>query len=350
MQKTILAVFAFLALSGAAFGAEPSRSTLRSRSLRDQVLHPARWGLLRRRQGRLRCLDRRGRQRIQRPPEPRLPHLQREPESEGPHPVRGQADKVEALDVYFDWTMPVGEVRPLISRWASSRSRSVTRNGDVLQQPEPDRPHYANAFLEKKVLASARDQGVMATGDLWEYDIPVQLHLAVMNGNGLGKKSDSNSGKQFNRPGRGDPPHRTHPGRQCGDEPAGGRRQPGELHRVGRGPGPGPAGIQVVAEVFGGDNNEAIVSSGSTSLEPRPSLPGTPRPSTGPRAAGSRRPGWRCSTRHRHRRRRADAPHRPGGLLVQPNFRWQVNVIHTTFQDDAEDGRTDVVSQWTVRL
>jgi hypothetical protein len=33
-----------------------------------------------------------------------------------------------------------------------------------------------------------------------------------------------------------------------------------------------------------------------------------------------------------------------------PNFRWQINLIHTEYEAEGADSEDEVVSQWTVRL
>ena len=35
---------------------------------------------------------------------------------------------------------------------------------------------------------------------------------------------------------------------------------------------------------------------------------------------------------------------------LSKNFRWQINVVHTTYSDDSAESETELISQWTVRL
>jgi hypothetical protein len=191
MQKTILAVFSFLTLAGTAFGAGTTQNYGFSRCARDPYYIWPRWSC------RTLSTDdvlngvdngfaiRRSRIYLTSNVTPNV---------KGRVQFEMKPDKVEALDVYFDLSTSMQGKMPLTFRLGqykkpfSYQEYVMTSNNLNLI----DRP-YTNAFLEKKLLASARDQGIMAIGDLWEYDIPVMVQFGVFNGNGMGQKLDSNS-------------------------------------------------------------------------------------------------------------------------------------------------------------
>jgi hypothetical protein len=261
-------------------------------------------------------------------------------------------EKVEVIDAYFDWSIPVQGKLPLTFRLGQfkkpfSYQEYVMSSSDLNLI---DRT-YTNAFLEKKLFASAEDQGILAIGDLWEYNIPVMLHFGVFNGNGKGVKTDNNSGKQFVGRAEVTPVTGISLG---GDFEASqlGAADTLKTYTVWSGEVIlAKKGFQVVGEVFGGDNTEKVISKGWTSL-PAPTFMAWYA------EAIYRAPsGWEPAARVEMFDPDTDTDKDGRTLLTgqlaysfSKNFRWQVNVIYETFQNDVVDARTDVVSQWTVRL
>ena len=92
-------------------------------------------------------------------------------------------DKVELLDAYLEWT-PWKADYPAFSVTMGNFKKPFSYQEFVMSSSDLnliDRT-YTNSVLEKKLFASSYDLGVMATADLWEYDVPVILNLAVVNG------------------------------------------------------------------------------------------------------------------------------------------------------------------------
>ena len=264
-------------------------------------------------------------------------------------------DKVEALDLYFEWTLPIHNRRPLsftVGQFKKPFSYQefvmASNNLNLIDRT------FSNVFLEKKVLASSRDQGVMAAADLWEYGVPVLLNVGVFNGGGLGKKVDTNSGKQIvgraevtpltgvSLGGSAEINHRGYASdsTQVKDYVVWG----GDLVLA-------RSGFQLVAEVFGGDNSERFVSEGGAFPEAPTFL------SWYAEAIYRARSGWEPAVRFESFDPDRDSGNDGRTILtgqiaysLSPNFRWQVNVAHQIFQDEAKDSLTGLYSQWTLRL
>jgi hypothetical protein len=261
-------------------------------------------------------------------------------------------DSLKPLDVYFDWKFKVQDKKPLSVRVGQFKKPfsyqefvMASNNLNLIDRT------VANAFLAGQLFASERDQGAMLTVDLWEYDVPSNIYLSVMNGNGPGKKTDENTGKQFI--GRADV------------TPVAGLTLGGDIaaNRLGSADSAATAivwggefvyekkGFQVVSEVFGGDNTEA--SGVDLSME-----------STIPtflawyaEAIYRSSSGWEPALRFESFDPNTDTDsddftvfQGAVGYSFSKNFRWQVEFTHTEFSDDAEESLDTLVTQWTVRL
>ncbi len=210
-----------------------------------------------------------------------------------------------------------------------------------------DRPK-SNEFLESALKAAAYDQGAMIQADLWERDVPAMISAGVFNGNGINRKSDDNSAKEFVV--RADVTPST--GVSLGGNVA--------LNGVGTGEASESflvwggdlrlekRGVQFVGEIFGGDNYEARLASATADV---PSFLGV----YGEAIYRSR--GWEPAARLE--RFDSDTDTSGNALTIitgqiarsfSGNFRWQINVVHTRPEFEGADSETQVVSQWTVRL
>lgn len=266
-------------------------------------------------------------------------------------------DKIETLDAYFAFNPKVSEKRPWTFTGGQFKKpisyqefAMASSNLNLIDRP------FTNDFLEKKLFVSAEDVGAMATGDLWEFGIPVTVNAGVFNGLVKGaSKYDLNSGKEF--AGRVEVTPLT--GISVGVNGAISQRgyasdstETKNFDAWGADVVLARNNVQIVAELFGGDNTEAITA------EP-PFFP----------SAIPIFHAWYAEAILRHRSGFEPAirfeyfdPNRDDeddgrtvwtGQLAysfSPNFRWQVNGSREVFEGSAKKDLTAVVSQWTVRL
>jgi hypothetical protein len=261
-------------------------------------------------------------------------------------------EKVEALDVYFDWGFMMDGKKPLIltvgqfkKPFSYQELVMSSSNLNLIDRTS------ANSFLEKSLFASARDQGAMLTADLWEYDRPVTLMAGFFNGNGLGQKADNNTGKQVVA--RADVTPTT--GLSLGGNLAMNRMgiaDSSESYLVYGGDVVyEKQGFQFVGEVFGGDNYAGVAADQAVPSEV-PSFMAFYGEAIY-RAPSGWEPGARVEIFDPDTDTDDDGKTILTGQIARtfsPNFRWQINVISTSFQADGLDPETMLISQWTVRL
>jgi hypothetical protein len=274
------------------------------------------------------------------------------PNIKGRIQIEAKPDNIQALDVYFDWTLPINGKKPLKLTFGQFKKpfsyQELIMSSNNLNLIDRT---AANEFLEKELFASSRDQGAMITADLWEYDAPVTLQAGIFHGTSLGQKEDPNNGKQI--VGRADVTPVA--GLSLGANAA--------LNRLGMDDGAesflvwGADGVytknefQVVTEVFGGDNYADITL---------PLPDGTDAPSFLAwyaeaiyRAASGWEPAARFEAFDPDTDTDEDGFIELTGQIARSfskNFRWQVNMVHTMPSDDNLDSETELISQWTVRL
>jgi phosphate-selective porin O/P len=277
------------------------------------------------------------------------------PSIKGRLQVELKPEKFEANDVCFEWNPSVQEKRPYTFTVGQFK-KPLSYQEFVMSSANLnliDRP-YTNDFLEKKVLASAEDQGVMGTADLWEYGVPILVNVGLFNGNGKDVKYDGNSGKQL--VGRVQVTPLT--GVSVGLN--------GEINRLGYASDTTEAknftvwggdvvlarkGVQIVSEVFGGDNTSSLSSSGQIFPEV-PTFLGWYAEAIY-RARSGFEPAARVEVFDPDTDTDNDGRTILTGQLAysfSPNFRWQIDVAHTTYQSSNLDALTGVYSQWTIRL
>lgn len=266
-------------------------------------------------------------------------------------------DKIETLDAYFafnpkvsekrPWTFTVGQFKKPISYQEFAMASS---NLNLIDRP------FTNDFLEKKLFVSAEDVGAMATGDLWEFGLPVTVNVGAFNGLLKGSsKYDLNSGKEFAGRVEATPVTGISVGVNGAISQRGYASDSTETKNFdvwGADVVLARNNVQILAELFGGDNTEAITA------EP-PFFP----------SAIPIFHAWYAEAILRHRTGFEPAirfeyfdPNRDDeddgrtvwtGQLAysfSPNFRWQVNGSREVFEGSAKKDLTAVVSQWTVRL
>ena len=271
------------------------------------------------------------------------------PNIKGRVQVNAVPDKVEALEAYFQW-------KPFATAPAYAFSGGMFKKPFGYQEYVLSSSNlnlidrtYTNEFMEKDLLATAYDVGAMATADLGEYDVPLMLWAGVFNGTGKGKKADTNSGKQVVVRAEGVPLT----GLTLGAS--------GVLDRVGPKDGAesyivwgGDArfeksGFLVAVEAMGGDNYEGMMTSPVADV---PSFLGAYVEGIY-RAPSGWEPGFRLERFDPDTDTDNDGRMLVTGQVARsfsPNFRWQINVIHTEFEADGVDSEDELVSQWTVRL
>jgi hypothetical protein len=286
------------------------------------------------------------------------------PNVKGRLQVSAVPDKVELLDAYLEWT-PWKADYPAFTVTMGSFKKPFSYQEFVMSSSDLnliDRT-YVNGVLEKKLLASAYDLGVMATADLWEYDVPVLLNLAVVNGNGPGNKADTNQGKQI--VGRGEVTPLTGLTLAANvamnrldvlEAAAGDTTQAGKSFAVWGGDVLFQRGkLQFVGEVIGGDNYEAVLTLAAAKKHVNfeaPSFLGLYG-----EAIYQTANGWQPGARVERFDPNTDADD-DGRLLVtgqiakvfSPNFRWQLNLVHTEYEAEGKDADDALVTQWTVKL
>jgi hypothetical protein len=265
-------------------------------------------------------------------------------------------DKFETMDAYFAWNPVMSEKKPL-TLTVGQFKKPISYQEFVMSSSNLnliDRP-FTNDFLEKKLFVAAEDIGAMATADLWEVGVPVTVNAGVFNG--LLKDSskyDLNSGKEF--VGRIEATPVT--GISLGVNGTISQRgyasdstQTDNYNVWGGDVVLARSNVQIVAEIFGGDNTEAITG------EP-PVLPVVPTFQAWYAEAIYRaRGGWEPAVRFESFDPDTDVDDDARTILTgqiaysfSPNFRWQVNVAREDFEASAIEDLTAVVSQWTVRL
>jgi hypothetical protein len=274
------------------------------------------------------------------------------PNVKGRIQIEAKPDDIKALDVYFDWTLPMGGKMPLTLTFGQFKKpfshQELVMSSSDLNLIDRTR---ANEFLEKDLFAAARDQGAMVTADLWEVDAPVTLMAGVFHGSALGEKEDPNHGKQV--VGRADVTPVA--GLSLGANAA--------LNRLGTSDDTqsylvwgadavvAKGGFQFVTEVFGGDNYAGVAS-------PLPDPADTPGlliwyAEAIYRAAGGWEPAARFEAFDPDTDTDEDGFIEVTGQIARSfskNFRWQINAVHTKPSADGVDSETQLISQWTVRL
>jgi hypothetical protein len=263
--------------------------------------------------------------------------------------VNALPDKVVLLEAYFHW-------KPFVAVPA------FTFRGGMLKKPFGYQEYVlssstlnmidrtvTNTLLEKELYATAEDIGAAAYADFWEYDIPLTVHAGVFNGERKGAKSDSNSGKEFVARAEAVPLTGLTVGAN-GVVNRVGPKDDAETYFIWGGDVRyAKRGFLVAFEAMGGDNYAGVMSA------PVADVPGF----LGVYIEGiyRARSGWEPGFRVERFDPDTDTDDN-GRLLVtgqiaksmSPNFRWQINVIHTEFEADGVDSEDELVSQWTVRL
>jgi hypothetical protein len=260
-------------------------------------------------------------------------------------------EKVEALDVYFTWLHDGGPLGATLGQFKKPLSYQEfvmsSSNLNLIDRP------FINGFLEKNLLISARDQGLMGLLDLKEGSRPAALHMGVFNGNGLNRKEDDNSGKQF--AGRA----------SIALVPELRLALNGAVNRLSRADTSGTyavwggdvvwggkEGLQAVAEFFTGENYEEAIGGDLPLSAEVPDFLGWYA------EAIYRFPGgWEPAARIESFDPDTDTDDDERLILVgqvarsfSPNFRWQVNVVNASFSEEGRDSETELISQWTIRL
>lgn len=265
------------------------------------------------------------------------------------------------LDVYLDWKfVEIDKKRPLTLRVGQFKKPfsyqefvMPSNNLNMIDRT------FTNAFLAAGVFASERDQGAMVSADLWEYDVPVQAYLGVFNGNGPGESIDDNDGKQFMARADVTPVTGLTVGADLSINRLGsakdttGAKPPGDPYGaktavVWGGEGVfTKSGLQVVAEVFGGDNTQGLSDFRMN----------VPTFLAWYAEAIYRSPsGWEPGARYESFDPDTDTDNDGAniysavlGWSLSRSFRWQVEYGVTDYKDDREDLKL-FISQWTVRL
>ncbi len=271
------------------------------------------------------------------------------PNIKGRVQVNAVPDKVEALELYFHWTPFL--TAPAYSVQVGAFKKPFGYQEFVLSSSNLnliDRT-YTNSFMEKQLDATAYDVGAMGIADLWEYDIPLTIHAGVFNGDGKGEKSDSNSGKQVVARVEGVPVN----GLTVGAS--------GEVNRVGPKDAAetyvlwggdvrfSKSGLLVAAEAMGGDNYAGVTAAPVPEV---PSFLGAYVEAVY-RAPSGWEPGLRAELFDPDTDTDDDGRYLFTGQIARsfsPNFRWQINLVHTEYQATGADSEDELVSQWTVRL
>ncbi len=273
-------------------------------------------------------------------------------------------DKVELLDAYLEWT-PWKADYPAFSVTMGSFKKPFSYQEFVTSSCDLnliDRT-YTNSVLEKKLFASSYDLGVMATADLWEYDVPIVLNLAVVNGAGPGYKADTNQGKQVVGRGEVTPVTGSTLGANVSmnrldvlEAAAGDTTQSGKSFAVWGGDVLFQRGkLQLLGEVIGGDDYAAVATPAVAKFHANFEAP-TFLGFYG-EAVYLTANGWQPAARVERFDPNTDVEN-DGRLLItgqiakvfSPNFRWQVNLVHTEYEADGMDADDELVTQWTVKL
>jgi hypothetical protein len=286
------------------------------------------------------------------------------PNVKGRLQVNAVPDKVELLDAYLEWT-PWKADYPVFSVTMGSFKKPFSYQEFVMPSSDLnmiDRT-YVNGVLEKKLFASAYDLGVMATADLWEVDVPVLLNLAVVNGTGAGYKADTNHGKQI--VGRGEVTPLT--GLTLGanvamnrldvlEAASGDTTETGKSFAVWGGDVLFQRGkLQFVGEVLGGDDYAAVAT--PALAQHHVDFEAATFLGVYGEAVYLTASGWQPGARVERFDPNTDADD-DGRLLVtgqiakvfSPNFRWQLNLVHTEYEAEGMDADDALVTQWTVKL
>ncbi|HET9235458.1 MAG TPA: hypothetical protein VFP10_15100, partial [Candidatus Eisenbacteria bacterium] len=266
-------------------------------------------------------------------------------------------EKTEALDAYFEFKPKIGETRPLMFKLGQFKKpfsyQEFVMSSSDLNLIERT---FTHAFLENKIFASSRDQGLMVAADLWDSGLPVILSAGVFNGNGKNVKFDTNSGKQVvgrveatpftgvSIGANGTFNHRGYASDSTNTQ---------DYVVWGADLVLAKSGFQIVSEVFGGDNTELLGSAESQVFpDDVPSFFAWYA-----EAIYRARGGWEPAVRFEIFDPDQDIDDDGRQILTgqiaysfSPNFRWQVNVASENFEDDALEDLTAVISQWTIRL
>lgn len=270
------------------------------------------------------------------------------PNVKGRVQIEARPDKIEALDVYFDWTIPLGERKPLMFRMGQFK-KPFTYEQFVLPSADLnmiDRTVIGD-LLEENIIASARDLGLMARFRMSEYGVPVTLHAGTFNGNGQGNRIDDNPGKQF--VGRAE--WQVLSALSLGADVS--------LNRVGTADSSRtneawsadvvfePGGLMLVSEVMSGENPLVATDIDNTPRILAWYVEGIYRFSSG------WQPGARFEVLDPNDAVDEDGLLQYTGQIAYEwgnNFRFQLNAIYTDFRIDALDDDFRVVNQFTVRL
>jgi hypothetical protein len=286
------------------------------------------------------------------------------PNIKGRLQVSAVPDKVELLDAYLEWT-PWMAKYPAFSLTMGSLKKPFSYQEFVMSSSDLnliDRT-YVNGVLEKKLFASSYDLGMMATADLRKHDVPLLLNLGVFNGNGPGNKADGNRGKQIVCRGEVTPVTGLTLGGNAAMnrldvfEVAGGdTTQSGKGFLVWGGDVLFQHGkLRILGEVIGGDNYEPVVTLAAAKKHVNfeaPSFLGLYG-----EAVYLTANGWQPAARVERFDPNTDVDN-DGQLLLtgqiakvfSPNFRWQVNLVHTEYEAQGKDADDELVTQWTVKL
>ncbi len=286
------------------------------------------------------------------------------PNVKGRLQVNAVPDKVELLDAYLEWT-PWKAQHPAFSFTVGSFKKPFSYQEFVMPSSDltmVDRT-YLNGVLEKKLFVSAYDLGIMAAADLWEYDLPVLLHLGLFNGNGQGNKADGNRGKQIVARGEATPVTGLTLGANASvnrlavfESSGSATIETSESFLVWGGEALfRRGGLELLGEVVGGDNYEPVATRAAAESHADFEAPGFLGYYA--EALYTTAKGWQPGARVEQYDPNTDADDDGRMLLTgqiakvfSPNFRWQVNLVHTEYEAEGRDADDQLVTQWTVKL
>lgn len=266
-------------------------------------------------------------------------------------------DRTEALDVYFEFNPKLGETRPLTFTLGQFKKPfsyqefvMPSNNLNLIERA------FVHDFMERRLLISSRDQGLMAGLDLWDKGLPVMVYAGVFNGNGKNVRFDTNSGKQV--VGRIEATPLTGVS-LAGNATVNYRGYESDSTNTadymvwGADLVLARNGFQIVSEVFNGDNTQGLgTSEAQVFPDEVPTFLGWYA-----EAIYRARGGWEPAVRFEIFDPDQDTEDDGRSILTgqiaysfSPNFRWQINVAREDFEDETEEDLTAVVSQWTIRL
>ncbi len=275
------------------------------------------------------------------------------PRMKGEIQVEARPEGLQTLDVWANWkpfaghpgySVTVGQLKKPFSYQEFVMGSS---NLNLIDRP------LLNTFLEGSVHVSAYDQGILGTAEWTHGAVPVTANAGVFNGNGQGMKTDDNQGKQGVA--------------RIGVTPVDGltvavdgsvnrleTAYPGETMAKSYSAWGADAVYQgseltVIGEVAGGQNDQAVVAGQAN--------PPVPHFLGGYVEAMLAVKGWEPGARIERFDPDVSAADDAQTLLTgqiarsfSPEFRWQVNVVHTAYQASGVKSEDLLVTQWTVRL